>query len=197
MSRTTTTLRRRCALSTMPSYLLPPGHPSPDFSQFYTDLASNHLPGGRLHLDTQQDEHPPGNGMERAVKPRSGRWFTPSCRRARCGPTSRSSSLMTRAAVPSITLLRRKRARRRTPPSIRRTTSTASACRSCSSRRTRRRRLCPAHRVHSHTSTLRFVELIHDLPALTNRDANSDALLELFDFDCPSFITPPVLPAAA
>jgi phospholipase C len=39
-----------------------------------------------------------------------------------------------------------------------------------------------SHAVHSHTSILRFIELLHDVPALTARDANSDALLDLFDF---------------
>jgi len=52
-----------------------------------------------------------------------------------------------------------------------------------------------SHVDHSHTSTLRLIELLYDLPAITNRDANSDALLDLFDFECPDFVTPPVLPA--
>ncbi len=49
-----------------------------------------------------------------------------------------------------------------------------------------------SHRVHSHTSILRFIEVVHDLPAITGRDANSDALLDLFDFTSPAFATPPV-----
>ena len=41
----------------------------------------------------------------------------------------------------------------------------------------------------------RFIETVFNLPALTSRDANSDALLDLFDFDCgPSFLTPPAPP---
>ncbi len=36
-----------------------------------------------------------------------------------------------------------------------------------------------------HTSITRFLEAIFDLPALTARDANSDALLDMFDFSCP------------
>lgn len=48
-----------------------------------------------------------------------------------------------------------------------------------------------SHRVHSHTSILRFIEALHDLPAITDRDANSDALLDLFDFESPPFATPP------
>ena len=39
-----------------------------------------------------------------------------------------------------------------------------------------------SHVVHSHTSILRFLEALFDLPALTARDANSDALLDMFDF---------------
>ena len=39
-----------------------------------------------------------------------------------------------------------------------------------------------SHLIHSHTSILRFLEALFDLPALTARDANSDALLDMFDF---------------
>src|SRR5262249_15060389 len=46
--------------------------------------------------------------------------------------------------------------------------------------------------VHQHTSITRFIEAIYGLPALTARDANSDALLDMFDFDCP----PAPIPAA-
>jgi phospholipase C len=55
-----------------------------------------------------------------------------------------------------------------------------------------------SHKVHSHTSVLRFIEAKFDLPAITKRDANSDALLDLFDFgsaprlDVPAFTEPPV-----
>jgi phospholipase C len=41
-----------------------------------------------------------------------------------------------------------------------------------------------SHVTHSHTSITRFIELLHNLPALTGRDANSDALLDMFDFGC-------------
>jgi phospholipase C len=51
-----------------------------------------------------------------------------------------------------------------------------------------------SHRVHSHTSVLRFIELLHNLPALTGRDANSDALLDLFNFDCEALKKPPEAP---
>ncbi len=53
-----------------------------------------------------------------------------------------------------------------------------------------------SHRTHDHTSLLRFVELLWDLPALTGRDANADAMLDLFDFRCGRDLTPPTLPAA-
>jgi phospholipase C len=41
-----------------------------------------------------------------------------------------------------------------------------------------------SHVVHEHTSILRFIETLFDLPALTARDANTDALLDMFDFSC-------------
>ncbi len=41
-----------------------------------------------------------------------------------------------------------------------------------------------SHVLHDHTAITRFIELLFDLPALTARDANSDALLDLFDFSC-------------
>ena len=47
-----------------------------------------------------------------------------------------------------------------------------------------------SHEVHEHASVLRFIELLHDLPALGARDANADALLDMFDF---SSCTPPLL----
>jgi phospholipase C len=53
-----------------------------------------------------------------------------------------------------------------------------------------------SHVPHSHTSILRFVELRFGLPALSARDANSDAMLDLFDFCTPSFETVPDAPAA-
>jgi phospholipase C len=53
-----------------------------------------------------------------------------------------------------------------------------------------------SHLTHEHASVLRLIELLHDLPALTGRDANSDALLDLFDFDGPPRLDPPPPPAA-
>jgi phospholipase C len=43
-----------------------------------------------------------------------------------------------------------------------------------------------SHAVHDHTSVLRLIETVFDLPALTARDANADALLDMFDFGCPA-----------
>jgi hypothetical protein len=54
-----------------------------------------------------------------------------------------------------------------------------------------------SHVVQEHTAITRFIEAVFDLPALTARDANSDALLDMFDFACPpSLSTPPTAPAA-
>jgi phospholipase C len=53
-----------------------------------------------------------------------------------------------------------------------------------------------SHVVQEHTAITRFIETIFDLPALTARDANSDALLDLFDFSKPAFANPPAAPAA-
>jgi phospholipase C len=51
--------------------------------------------------------------------------------------------------------------------------------------------------VHEHTSITRLIEYVFNLPALTARDANSDALLDMFDFNCPTLLTPPAgMPAA-
>ena len=48
-----------------------------------------------------------------------------------------------------------------------------------------------SHVVHDHTAITRFIETLFDLPALTARDANSDALLDMFDFSCGRDLTPP------
>jgi phospholipase C len=52
-----------------------------------------------------------------------------------------------------------------------------------------------SHVVHSHTSILRFLQARFRMPALTSRDANSDAMLDLFDFRAPALLTPPVFTA--
>jgi phospholipase C len=46
------------------------------------------------------------------------------------------------------------------------------------------RRNYVSHVVRDHTSITRFVEALFDLPALSARDANADALLDMFDFSC-------------
>jgi phospholipase C len=38
--------------------------------------------------------------------------------------------------------------------------------------------------IRQHTSITRFIEAVNGLPAMTARDANSDGLLDLFDFNC-------------
>ncbi len=54
-----------------------------------------------------------------------------------------------------------------------------------------------SHVVQDHTAITRFIEAIFGLPALTRRDANSSALLELFDFASPpALLTPPDAPAS-
>jgi phospholipase C len=53
-----------------------------------------------------------------------------------------------------------------------------------------------SHNVYDHTSIARFIEAKFKIPALTARDANADALMDLFDFtDPPAFLTPPSIPA--
>ena len=52
-----------------------------------------------------------------------------------------------------------------------------------------------SHVVRDHTAITRFIETLFDLPALTARDANSDALLDMFDFSCPGDSSVPAAPA--
>jgi len=52
-----------------------------------------------------------------------------------------------------------------------------------------------SHVVHDHTAITRFIEALFDLPALTERDANSDALLDLFDFSCGRDLSVPPAPS--
>jgi phospholipase C len=52
-----------------------------------------------------------------------------------------------------------------------------------------------SHVVHSHASILRFIETRFGIPALSGRDANADALLDMFDFANPPFAAPPALAA--
>jgi phospholipase C len=53
-----------------------------------------------------------------------------------------------------------------------------------------------SHVVQEHTAIVRLIETIFDLPALTARDANSPALLDLFDFSTPALLVPPAAPPA-
>jgi phospholipase C len=48
-----------------------------------------------------------------------------------------------------------------------------------------------SHLVHSHASILRFIETRFGIPALSGRDANADAMLDMFDFVHPPLLTPP------
>jgi phospholipase C len=54
-----------------------------------------------------------------------------------------------------------------------------------------------SHVVEDHTAITRFIETVFSLPALTARDANSTALLDMFDFGCdPLLLHPDSAPAA-
>jgi phospholipase C len=54
-----------------------------------------------------------------------------------------------------------------------------------------------SHVAYDHTSFLRLVETKWNLPALTNRDANANNLLDCVDLSRPAFEAPPGLSAAA
>ena len=56
------------------------------------------------------------------------------------------------------------------------------------------RRHAVSHVVHDHASLLRFIELLFELPALSARDANADALLDAFDFESPPRLDVPAPP---
>lgn len=58
------------------------------------------------------------------------------------------------------------------------------------------RRHFVSHVRHEHTSITRFIELVFNLGAMTARDANSDALLDMFDFGCGNSESIPTAPAA-
>ena len=54
-----------------------------------------------------------------------------------------------------------------------------------------------ASHVRAETASItRLIEALHNLPALTDRDANVSALFDLFDFSAPSMMNPPAPPAA-
>jgi phospholipase C len=50
-----------------------------------------------------------------------------------------------------------------------------------------------SHRVYDHTSILKLIETKWNLPALTLRDANATAMLDMLDLHHPWFATPPKL----
>ena len=58
------------------------------------------------------------------------------------------------------------------------------------------RRAYVSHDPTDHTAITRFIELLFHLPALSARDANSDALLDLFDFSCGRDLSVGPAPAA-
>jgi hypothetical protein len=58
------------------------------------------------------------------------------------------------------------------------------------------RRNYVSHVVRDHTAITRFIETLFDLSALTARDANSDALLDMFDFSCGRDLSVAPAPAA-
>lgn len=53
-----------------------------------------------------------------------------------------------------------------------------------------------SHTVYDHTSILRFVQARFNLPAMTARDAHAKPPIDMFDFEHPAFVKPPVLPEA-
>lgn len=55
---------------------------------------------------------------------------------------------------------------------------------------------CVSHTIYDHTSILRLVESKWNLPALSNRDANANSMLDCFDFRRPAFLVPPPLTPA-
>ena len=120
--------------------------------------------------------------------------------RSRLGPHGCSSSPMTSTAATTTTC-------RRPPPS--RLTASARPC--CPERTAstgspgtgsgyRSRSFRPwarphyvSHRVYDHTSILKLVETKWNLPALTYRDANAAAMLDMLDLRRPAFAEPPDL----
>jgi hypothetical protein len=49
--------------------------------------------------------------------------------------------------------------------------------------------------VQSHTSILRFLELLFKMPACSDRDANAEPLIDFFDFTQPPAFAVPHVPA--
>jgi phospholipase C len=53
------------------------------------------------------------------------------------------------------------------------------------------RRHYVSHVERDHTAILRFIQARYGLPALSNRDANADVLMDYFDFDEAPHAEPP------
>jgi phospholipase C len=53
-----------------------------------------------------------------------------------------------------------------------------------------------SHVPRDHVAITRFIETLFGLPSLTALDANSDALLDMFDFSCDRDLTLPPAPAS-
>ena len=52
-----------------------------------------------------------------------------------------------------------------------------------------------SHQKAELASITRLIEALHDLPAMTARDANAWPLLDMFDFGCPALASAPEPPA--
>jgi phospholipase C len=50
-----------------------------------------------------------------------------------------------------------------------------------------------SHKTYDHTSIVRFIQSRFVIPALTGRDANAEAPWDMFDFNKPPQLTPPVI----
>ncbi len=173
------------------TYSWPVGYPNTyPYSQFLPDLDTGKLPAV-TYVDTDQDEHPPGSMksgeaviytlLEHAFASplwpnmaivftydEGGGFFDHVPPPATCAPSTSAADQAFKTLGIRVPLM----------------IFSPFA-----------RKAYVSHVVHSHTSVMRLVELLHDLPAVTARDANSDALLDMFDFACPAFVSPPVLPA--
>jgi phospholipase C len=57
------------------------------------------------------------------------------------------------------------------------------------------RRNYVSHQIFDHSSVCALVESKWNLPAMTYRDANANAMLDMLDLSTPSFLTPPALAA--
>ena len=53
-----------------------------------------------------------------------------------------------------------------------------------------------SHKVYDHGALARFIEMVHDLPAMSARDANAESMLDFFDFAGTPNAKPGAAPAA-